>query len=389
MHILSLVVSAMAFGRCSLLSWSDCGVDFRAPASTDISVTCGTMSIDLAIVFCPAIYCGYNESLLILNGMLDDPACRGTLDDGVSPAVLRFSFPINEAKACGSVFRTFSASGTGIFGDFSSVQRVNISGVVVSSDTGTGTVTYRSDLKYFFSCAYPLEYLMDNTQMTVAASSISVQDKNGSFISTLSVELFNDISFAAPMVFPKTGIELRTPIYTQVKAIDLSTHLHVFLHRCYATVSPQSQNSTIHDLFVPCSLGKNTIIHQNGVGHRARFSFPAFRFLEQQDRKTSTYFIHCLIRLCESATCVLLLQCKNPVKRSAVEQTELMTVSSPAIIIRAEGVLAAEVQTGTSEHFYILRRKVAVVTGGIALIIVVVTAIAGIFYRTFKARTQA
>uniref|UniRef100_A0A3P9A7U3 ZP domain-containing protein n=1 Tax=Esox lucius TaxID=8010 RepID=A0A3P9A7U3_ESOLU len=331
-----------AFFESSPLSWSDCGAELRAPASTDISVTCGTMSIDLAILICPAMYCGYNESLLILNGVVDDPACKGTLDDSVSPRVLRFNFSINKVNSCGSVFKTISAPGTGIFNDFSNVQTVNISGLVLSSDPSTGTVSYKSKLKYFFSCAYPLQYITYNSQISVSASSISVQDSNGTFTSTLSVGLFTDASFTIPMVFPKMGVGLKTPIYTQVKATNLSTNYHVFLHRCYATVTPLSQSSMTYDLFVPCSLRKNTIIHQNGNGHHARFSFPAFRFIEQQNRKTSTYFIHCLIRLCERGSCAILLQCKNRRRRTAVsgaqdEQTEFMTVSSPAIMIRADG----------------------------------------------------
>lgn len=170
---------------------------------TDISVECGTSSIGLAIQICPVVYTGYNESLLILNHMLDKPECKGTLDELVTPPVVRFSFPINRTNACGSTFlvsrgwrwskivenpyvfskhslfflsvldlivnilQTTSAAGTGIFADFSNIQTVNISGVVRSHDPTTGVVTYNAELKYYYSCAYPLEYLINNTQVEV------------------------------------------------------------------------------------------------------------------------------------------------------------------------------------------------------------------------------
>lgn len=77
---------------------------------TDIAVVCGTSAIDLAIQICPAIYTGYNKSLLILNHIQDNVDCQGTLDTSVLPPVVRFSFPIREGNACGSTFLVSIAS---------------------------------------------------------------------------------------------------------------------------------------------------------------------------------------------------------------------------------------------------------------------------------------
>lgn len=52
-----------------------------------------------------------------------------------------------------------------------------------------------------------------------------------------------------------------------------------------------------------CSQDQMTIMHENGDSHHARFSFSAFRFLEQQNQKVSTYYLHCITRLCEISTC--------------------------------------------------------------------------------------
>lgn len=86
-----------------MVSWSKKDV-LALTEYTDIAVSCGTESINLAIQVCPVVYTGYNESLLILNQVKNDPLCRGTLDATVSPPVVRFSFPVRQADACGSVF---------------------------------------------------------------------------------------------------------------------------------------------------------------------------------------------------------------------------------------------------------------------------------------------
>ena len=57
--------------------------------------------------------------------------------------------------------------GSGLFADFSSVQFVNISGMINSLDPSAGTITYRQEMIYKFSCRYPLQYLVNNTEMTV------------------------------------------------------------------------------------------------------------------------------------------------------------------------------------------------------------------------------
>uniref|UniRef100_A0A3B4T9H7 Zona pellucida-like domain-containing protein 1 n=1 Tax=Seriola dumerili TaxID=41447 RepID=A0A3B4T9H7_SERDU len=253
---------------------------------TDITVVCGTSAIDLAIQICPAIYTGYNASLLILNRIRDNTDCQGTLDTSVAPPVVRFSFPIRVGNAY-----------------FSNIQTVNVSGVVRSFDPTIGTITYNAELKYYYSCAYPLEYLINNTQVDVSSSSIALKDNNGSFISTLSMALYQDQNYTTPLVMPPLGVELRTDIYVQVVASNLTSQYFVLLDRCYASVSPQPSNSTSFNLFVSCSIDQLTTMLENGDSQQARFHFPAFRFIEQQNETISTYYLHCITRLCERSTC--------------------------------------------------------------------------------------
>ncbi|XP_048017378.1 zona pellucida-like domain-containing protein 1 [Megalobrama amblycephala] len=348
-----LILGAMVQGHLAL-SGSDCGSSFRRPEYTDIAVYCGTESINLAIQVCPVIYTGYNESLLILNQIANDPLCRGTLDATATPPVVRFSFPLRQLDACGSIFRTTSAPGTGVFSDFSNIQTVNISGVVRSFDPTTGTVTYNAELKYFYSCAYPLEYLINNTQVDVSSSSIAVKDNNGSFISTLSMQLFKEENYTTPLIIPSVGIELRTRIYVQVIAANLTSQYHVLLDRCYASISALPSNSTFFNLFVPCSKDLFTTMLENGNSQRARFSFPAFRFIEQQNQTISTYYLHCITRLCETSTCAQFKQCNVRARREVQTTTitdglsDTTLITSGPIRTRADTPLTTKEQALSS-----------------------------------------
>ncbi|TKS67723.1 Zona pellucida-like domain-containing protein 1 [Collichthys lucidus] len=373
--------------RSSQLNVTDCGTEARRPELTDIAVQCGTSSIGLAIQICPVIYTGYNESLLILNHKLN-AACRATLDDSVTPPVARFNIPLNMTHACGSIFRTTSAAGTGIFSDFSNIQTVNISGVVRSFDLTTGTITYNAELKYYYSCAYPLEYLINNTQIDVSASSIAIKDNNGSFISTLNLELFSDSNFTQPMIIPQLGIELRTNVYVEVKATNLTGQYHVLLDQCYASISRLPSNSTNFNLFVPCSVDDFTTMIENGDSQSARFFFPAFRFIEQENETVSTYYLHCITRLCEKSTCSTFKQCSNNRrKRSAVDTSEdgitkTYTISSPEIITNSEGSKEKPHDVREEEDNSSVGLGVAV--GILAFICFIALCVAAVFYKRLR-----
>lgn len=373
--------------RSSQLTLSDCGVEARRPQISDIAVECGTSSIGLAIQLCPVIYTGYNETLLILNHMLE-PDCRATLDESVTPPVARFNFPLNMTHACGSIFRTTSAAGTGIFSDFSNIQTVNISGVVRSIDPTTGTITYNAELKYYYSCAYPLEYLINNTQIDVSASSIAIKDNNGSFISTLSLELFSDVNFTRPLDIPDLGIELRTSVYVEVKATNLTGQYHVLLDRCYASISPLPSNSSYFNLFVPCSKDQLTTMIENGDSQSARFRFPAFRFIEQQNETVSTYYLHCITRLCERSTCSTFKQCNSRRKRNTLDTSPLgisktYTISSPLIITKTEtNESKDELHVAGDEDDSAVGLGVAV--GILAFACLIALSVAAVFYKRLR-----
>ncbi|XP_028992632.1 zona pellucida-like domain-containing protein 1 [Betta splendens] len=332
--------------RSSQLTLSDCGAQARRPQFTDISVTCGTSSITLYIQFCPVLFSGYNETNLILNRIFS-PSCGATVNANATPPVAVFTFPLNATNACGSLFTTTTSVGTGVFSDFSNIQVVNVSGAVRSYDPTVGTVTYNTDLKYFYSCAYPLEYLINNTQVDVSTTAIAVKDNNGTFISTLTMKLYSDAGYTQAMTIPQGGIELRTTVFVEVKATNLTGQYNVLLDRCYATISPLPSNSTYFDLFLSCITNKLTNITLNGQSQSARFNFPAFRFTEQQNQSVSTYYIHCITRLCDITSCSTFTQCPVGRKRREAEGrpaeaiTDQYTITSPRISTKAEDTVSA------------------------------------------------
>ncbi|KAG7465567.1 hypothetical protein JOB18_018375 [Solea senegalensis] len=311
---------------------------FRDPENTDIIVTCGTEFMSLSIYICPMFKSGYNESLMVLNNQIGKSECYGTADLTVVPPVLNFKIPLNvtDAGACSSVLTVTNEVGTGEFSDFSNIQFLNMSGTVNSVDPVTGTVTYRSQILYRFSCRYPMQYVMNNTQVSVTGVNVAIQDNNGSFVSTLSMQLFSDPNFEEELLIPNTGLNLKTNIYVAVKATNLTSKFNVLLDRCFASTGPYNNRSTFYDLFVGCIHDPQTNLILNGQSQVAHFSFEAFRFVEHQNQEVSTFYVHCITRLCEVSSCSLLQpDCSLTARRRRAAVTEgataNATVSSGAI----------------------------------------------------------
>uniref|UniRef100_A0A672NA40 Zona pellucida-like domain-containing protein 1 n=1 Tax=Sinocyclocheilus grahami TaxID=75366 RepID=A0A672NA40_SINGR len=302
--------------------------------NSDITVVCGTNRMDLQILLCPMYFYGYNESMVALNGQFGKPECRGTADWTVNPPVMKF----HQSQLSLFNYRNSSQQiteeiGSGLFSDFSSVQSVNISGVVNTQDPNAGTITYRQEMKYLFSCRYPLQYLVNNTEMSVLA----IKDNNGSFISTLSMVLFEDYTYTTRLFIPPSGLMLKTRVFVEVRATNLTERFNVLLDRCYTTTSPYPGNSTSFNLFVGCNLDLQTIMGVNGEQQLARFSFETFRFVEHRNRTVSTFYLHCTTRLCESSFCRSLRKRRAVQSAQGTSVSDVATVSSGAIITKVDG----------------------------------------------------
>uniref|UniRef100_A0A3Q3JCM7 ZP domain-containing protein n=1 Tax=Monopterus albus TaxID=43700 RepID=A0A3Q3JCM7_MONAL len=322
---------------------------FSLADNSDISVDCGTEYMDLRIYLCPLYQAQYNESLVVLNGQVKNVQCFGTADwNGTTPAV-QFRIPINE-----SAISIITEVGSGMFSDYSNVQYVNISGSVNTIDPSVGMITYRPQIIYKFSCRYPLQYLLNNTELDVSGVNVAVKDGNGTFMSTLRMQLYKDSTHQQMMFMPQTGLNLKTKIFVAVAANNLTSRFNVLMDRCYATTS-SSLSSTSYDLFTGCTCDPKTIITINGVAQMACFSFEAFRFREHDNQTVSTFYIRCLIRLCLDVTCGTLMASCGPHRRrrrDTQEEVASATLSSPAIYVGEEATGMSFGQKTTIIYLY-------------------------------------
>ncbi|KAM9359549.1 zona pellucida-like domain-containing protein 1 [Symphorus nematophorus] len=311
---------------------------YRPPENTDITVVCGTEYMDLSIFLCPVYQALYNESLMALNNQFNKPECFGTADWAVDPPVLKFRFPLlgSSISHCHNNFKIINQVGSELFSDFSNIQYVNISGAVTPVASSAGMITYRRQILYKFSCLYPMQYLLNNTKLGVSGVSLAINDNNGSFISTLSMQLYKDERYQEILIIPKTGLNPKTKIYVAVKATNLTDRFNVLLDRCYATTSPYPMMNTYYDLFVGCNRDAQTKVELNGESQEAQFYFETFRFVEHKNQIISTFYLHCVTRLCEVSSCHRLLPDCSPVrrrKREAQHVSNSTTVTSTAILV--------------------------------------------------------
>lgn len=52
-----------------------------------------------------------------------------------------------------------------------------------------------------------------------------------------------------------------------------------------------------------CNRDPQTKVDLNGEKQEAHFSFEAFRFVQHKNKTVSTFFLHCVTRLCEPSAC--------------------------------------------------------------------------------------
>ncbi|XP_038657754.1 zona pellucida-like domain-containing protein 1 [Scyliorhinus canicula] len=376
----------------------DCGDTYRLPDNNDITVICGTQDVQLSIFLCPIYFAGYNEEQVVLNNIFEDPKCKGTVDASISPPVLRFSFPISDinSTSCGNKLLITSNEGTGAFKDFSNIQSVEVSGMIETNDPIGNVITYNQELLYMYSCSYPLEYFINDTRVDVAGVSIAMKDNNGTFRSTLTLQLYNDAEYTSALIIPESGLILKTKIYVEVKAINLTNKFNVLLDRCYASTSPFNLNSSqTYDLFIGCTREEQTNIVSNGKDQFARFYFEAFRFTEHRNLSVSTFYLHCITRLCAKAVCSDFYQC-NRKKREApiIVTTPVPDELSNSSIIVSRPIATKNDNVANTSDDLAAQQAIGVYTGlGVGLGILAVICIAMIagavlVYRKFQKKSN-
>ncbi|KAJ8275967.1 hypothetical protein COCON_G00077190 [Conger conger] len=310
----------------------DANYHSRFPAERDISVYCGVQTITLKINFCPVLFSGYTDTDLALNARHGDAHCRGFINNNTFPTVVLFSISLNTLESCGNSLVVSTAQGMNAYGNLSLVQIGNVSGYIDTPDPPT-IISYLPGLLYKFSCSYPLEYLVNNTQLASSAAAISVKDSNGTFISTLSLLLYNDSTYNQQLAIPMAGLTLKTRVFAAVKATNLDRRWNVLMDYCYTTPSGNPNDELRYDLFFSCDKDPQTTVFENGKSQMGRFSFEVFRFVKHKNQKMSTVFLHCVTKLCRVDDCALLMPiCGSRKKRDVSQKTEPSSVSGNAVI---------------------------------------------------------
>ncbi|KAA0701960.1 Zona pellucida-like domain-containing protein 1 [Triplophysa tibetana] len=324
--MLSLCLCALAVFLHSVHSYN-CSAQYnRVPDNGDLTVHCGTNMILLEVNLCTAEWAGFDPNGLALNGERNNSQCIGTIDTTVNPPVIRYQLPVNHSQEnpCRQSLQIVDEvpSHTGPFSMFSSIQSVIITGFIDTPSSAEGFVSYSTDLYYHFSCRYPLEYLLNNTQIVASSVSVATSDNNGTFIDTLSMSVYNSTDFTYPLVVPPSGLQLRSKVYVEVKANNLTGN---------------------------CGIENRTKVLHNGRSKYSRFSFEAFRFVEHRDQEMSTIYLHCILRLCEPNKCQELLDScitNRTRRRRAPEPFGSQAKDSATVSV---GPLYTEAQSGGSE----------------------------------------
>uniref|UniRef100_A0A3Q2P1G2 Si:dkey-103g5.3 n=1 Tax=Fundulus heteroclitus TaxID=8078 RepID=A0A3Q2P1G2_FUNHE len=264
------------------------------------------------------LWAGFNASMLALNGNHDNIACLGTIDESRDPPIVRYHLPVNSSgdNSCRQSLqvRTFLLDHVG---SFSNIQSVIITSYIDTPKSDAGIISYSTDLYYYFSCRYPLEYLINNTKIVA---------------DPVKQTLFSqDTDYRHPLVVPPTGLELRTKVYVEVKAVNLTGNFNVMLDHCFATPSPYNMTQP-----------PKTKRYYNGVSDVARFNFEAFRFVQHRDQEKSSIYLHCIMSLCEPSKCQELLSiCNARRKRSLTpfgeEGSDSATVSVGPLYTARQG----------------------------------------------------
>uniref|UniRef100_A0A8C4ZBX7 Si:dkey-103g5.3 n=1 Tax=Gadus morhua TaxID=8049 RepID=A0A8C4ZBX7_GADMO len=286
------------------LSTYNCSSEYdRVPDNTDMMVDCGTSMITLEVNLCSAQWAGFNATGLALNGEHGIPDCQGTIHTDVVPPVIRYQLPVNHTQAnpCRQSLQIVDEAPdpSGHFGDFLTVQSLIITGFVDTPGSSEGLISYATDLYYHFSCRYPLEYLLNNTQI--------IDLHSGLVVCFILYVCFKDTNYNHQLLVPISGLELRTKIYVEVEAVNMTGK---YVVHTWETANAACDDHRLPLMLPSCSVNQKAALTINGVAKNSRFNFEAFRFVEHRDQEKSSIYLHCMLRLLHNNFTV---RCKQPV----------------------------------------------------------------------------
>uniref|UniRef100_A0A3Q1IQA4 Zona pellucida-like domain-containing protein 1 n=1 Tax=Anabas testudineus TaxID=64144 RepID=A0A3Q1IQA4_ANATE len=327
--LLIILLFSKALSTGGQFNGYNCDTNFhsRFPAERDISVYCGVQTITLKVNFCPVLFSGYTDTDLALNGRHGDAHCRGFINNNTFPTVVIFSISLAALESCGNSLVVSTAQGPNAYGNLSLVQIGNISGYIDTPDPPT-IISYLPGLLYKFSCSYPLEYLVNNTQL--ASKGVSKCDE---CVANASVVCVQDSLYIQQLSIPMAGLTLKTRVFAAVKATNLDRRWNVLMDYCYTTPSGNPNDDLRYDLFFSCEKDPQTTVFENGKSQMGRFAFEVFRFVKHKNQRMSTVFLHCVTKLCRADDCPMLMPiCGSRKRRDVSEGKESNAASGNAVL---------------------------------------------------------
>ncbi|XP_058489618.1 zona pellucida-like domain-containing protein 1 [Solea solea] len=357
----------------------DAGFHSRFPGERDISVYCGVQTITIKINFCPVIFSGYTVADLALNSFHGDAQCRGFVNNNTFPTAVVFSISLSSLEACGNSLLVSTVYGPNVYGNMSVVQTGNVSGYIDTPDP-PDIISYLPSLLYKFSCTYPLEYLVNNSQLASSSSAVTIKDNNGTFESTLSMLLYNDSTYSHPLSIPASGLALKTRVFAAVKATNLDKRWNILMDDCYATPSGNPNDQLRYELFFGCYKDPQTIVFENGRSQMGRFSLEVFRFIKHRHQKLSTVFLHCVTKLCRADDCVTLMPIcmrrrrrqreddKSPDYPAAAAASNNAVITAGPIVTRSDETSVYNSQLVSADSAHSLKPVTSALISGVVIL---------------------
>uniref|UniRef100_A0A8C1NAN1 Alpha-tectorin n=1 Tax=Cyprinus carpio TaxID=7962 RepID=A0A8C1NAN1_CYPCA len=243
----------------------------------DAVESCASSTGSISLSRCQLFESGFSTETLHLN----DPSCRGTLEDGR----LLFNFD-NEDHICGT---TLTSNRTHFIYQNAILSNLRSNDQSIISRARWMNIT--------FSCAYPLIQTLSMPMGIRAEGGVISQEVPGQGRYEIHMVPYHDAQFTSPYE-GEVEIQVNQQIYVAVEVLGVDeSQIATVLDNCWATPVNDIDHDIRWSLIIrecPNPEDGTVEVLQNGNGTTSHFSFRMFTFSGNSDR----IFLHCQVHLC-------------------------------------------------------------------------------------------
>ncbi|XP_026072663.1 alpha-tectorin-like [Carassius auratus] len=243
----------------------------------DAVESCASSTGSISLSRCQLFESGFSAETLHLN----DPSCRGTLEDGR----LLFNFD-NEDHICGT---TLTSNRTHF------IYQNAIQSNLRSNDQSI--ISRARWMNFTFSCAYPLIQTLSMPMGIRAEGGVISQEVPGQGSYEIHMVPYHDAQFTSPYE-GEVEIQVNQQIYVAVEVLGVDrSQIATVLDSCWATPVNDIDHDIRWSLIIrecPNPEDGTVEVLQNGIDTTSHFSFRMFTFSGNSDR----IFLHCQVHLC-------------------------------------------------------------------------------------------